>query len=97
MKTSCEPYDRDRPLARSGVLPHAAGFGKRSFATLSWARSASRPESSRSARRAMFWAATVFVAFARILSACAMSTDAFFSAFARSRLRRRSSVSRCWR
>jgi len=42
----------------------------------------------------MFCAATAFVALARILSAWANSWPAFFSAFARSRLRRFSSVSR---
>ena len=51
----------------------------------------------RSARRAMFCAATALVALARILSACASSVAAFFSALARSRRRRFSSVSRCFR
>ena len=45
----------------------------------------------------MFCAATVLVALARILSACAIRAPAFFSALARSRRRRRSSVSRCSR
>ena len=42
----------------------------------------------------MFCAATALVALARILSACALSAAAFFSALSRSRRRRRSSVSR---
>src|SRR5699024_12548944 len=50
----------------------------------------------RSARRSMFCAATALEALARILSAWAVSVDAFFSAFWRSRLRRFSSSSR-WR
>ncbi len=95
VKISSEPYDFDRPSAISGVLPQGAGSGKRSLATLSDIRTSSRPESSFSARRAMFCAATVLVALARILSACALSAAAFFSALARSRLRRFSSASRC--
>ena len=97
VKISSDPYDLDRPVAVSGVLPHGAGLGNRTLATLSATRTSSRPESSRSARRAMFCAATVLVALARILSACAISAPAFFSAFARSRRRRRSSVSRASR
>jgi hypothetical protein len=97
VKISSEPYDFDRPDAVSGVLPQDTGFGKRTFATRSEVRTSSRPLSSRSARRAMFCAATVLVALARILSACAISAPAFFSALARSRRRRRSSVSRCSR
>ena len=85
VKISSEPYDLDRPVAVSGVLPHGAGVGKRTLATLSATRTSSRPESSFSARRAMFCAATVLVALARILSACAISAPAFFSALARSR------------
>ena len=81
VKISSEPYDLDRPSAVSGVLPQGAGSGKRSLATLSETRTASRPESSRSARLAMFCAATVLVALARILSACELSAAAFFSAF----------------
>ena len=95
VKISSEPYDLDRPSAISGVLPQGAGSGKRSLATLSEARTASRPASSRSARLAMFCAATVLVALARILSACECRAAAFFSAFCRSRLRRFSSASRC--
>lgn len=81
VKISREPYDLESPSAVSGVLPQGAGSGKRSLATLSDFRSASRPASSLSARRAMFCAATVLVALARILSACECSADAFFSAF----------------
>ncbi len=95
VKISSEPYDFDRPSAVSGVLPQGAGSGKRSLATLSETRTCSRPASSFSARRAMFCAATVLVALARILSACELSVAAFFSALARSRLRRFSSSSRC--
>ncbi len=95
VKISSEPYDFDRPSAVSGVLPQGAGSGKRSLATLSEARLASSPASSLSARLAMFCAATVLVALARILSACEWSCAAFFSALARSRLRRFSSASRC--
>ena len=36
VKISSEPYDLRQAARRvSGVLPHGAGFGKRSFATLS--------------------------------------------------------------
>ena len=97
MKISSEPYDLLSSLAISGVLPHGAGSGKRSLATLSCARTCSAPASSRSARLAMPCAALALVALARILSACAISTPACFSALARSRLRRLTSVSRCWR
>ena len=97
VKISSDPYDFDSPTAVSGVLPQAAGVGNRTLATLSEARTSSRPPSSFSARRAMFCAATVLVALARILSACAIRAPAFFSALARSRRRRRSSVSRCSR
>jgi hypothetical protein len=68
-KISNEPYDLDSPLAVRGVLPHGAGDGKRTFAARSVTRTSSRVDSIRSARRAMFWAATAFVALARILSA----------------------------
>jgi hypothetical protein len=54
-------------------------------ATLSRFCSGSSAASSWSARRAMFFAATAFVAFAPILAACGCSTAAFFSALARSR------------
>ena len=97
MKISSEPYDLDSPFAVSGVLPHGAGLGKRTLATLSETRTSSRPEIIFSARLIMFWAATALVALARILSAWAISAPAFFSALARSRRRRRSSVSRCSR
>lgn len=43
VKISREPYDFDRPSAMSGVLPQGAGSGKRSLATLSETRTASRP------------------------------------------------------
>jgi hypothetical protein len=76
-------------------LPHGFGLGKRTFATLSETRTSSSSPNIRSARFAMFCAAMVFVALARILSACANRAPAFFSALARSRLRRFSSVSRC--
>jgi len=78
----------------SGVRPHGTGSGNLSLATRSCARSASSPEVSRSARRAMFLARCANVAFARILSAWASSVSALRSALLRSRLRRRSSVSR---
>ena len=78
----------------SGVRPHGAGFGKRIRATLSPRRSGSSPDSSSSARRAMFFAATALVAFAPIFAACMCSAEAFFSAFARSRRRRFSSAAR---
>ena len=94
MNTSSDPYAFDRPSAVSGVRPHGAGFGKRIRATLSLRRSGSSPASSSSARRAMFFAATALVAFAPIFAACRCSADAFFSAFARSRRRRFSSVAR---
>ena len=81
----------------SGVLPEGAGSGKRSFATRSTWRTSSSPDSRRSARRTMFCAATAFVAFAPIFAACSCSAPAFFSAFWRSRLRRCSSPSRCFR
>ncbi len=97
MKISSEPYDLDSSLAVSGVLPHGAGSGKRSLATRSCARTPSAPASSFSARLSMPCAALALVALARIFSACAVSTPAVFSALARSRLRRFSSVSRCFR
>ena len=94
MKTSSEP-------CTSGTAPRpqrrlAAGrrIGKRSLGDLVVCPVPSTEASSRSARRAMFCAATALVAFARILSAWASSAAAFFSALARSRLRRLSSVSR---
>jgi len=83
--------------AVSGVRPHGAGTGKRSLATRSAVRSASTPASIRSARRCMFCAALALVALARILSAWACSAAAFFSALARSRRRRFSSVARASR
>ena len=97
VKISSEPYDLLSSRAVSGVLPQAAGSGKRSRATLSLARTCSAPASSRSARFAIPWAALALVALARILSAWAIRTPACFSALARSRLRRFSSVSRCCR
>ncbi len=97
MKTSSDPYDFDSSVADSGVLPQGAGSGSRMWATRSPLRSFSRPAMSRSARFAMFCAATALVALARILSACSMSCSAFFCALWRSRLRRFSSVSRCAR
>jgi hypothetical protein len=78
-------------------LPHGAGDGKVIFATLSLWRTSSRPSSSFWARFAMFCAATAFVAFAPILAACVISAPAFFSALARSRRRRFSSVARASR
>ena len=95
VKISSEPYDFDRPSAVSGVLPQGAGSGKRSLATLSG--DADRLEAGEQllGAPAMFCAATVLVALARILSACELSAAAFFSALCRSRLRRFSSASRC--
>ncbi len=83
--------------AVSGVLPQAAGAGKAIRATLSAARSPSRPAISRSARLSIDWAAWALLALARIRLAWSVSVFALFSAFMRSRLRRFSSVSRCWR
>ena len=60
-------------------------------------RSSSRPASSRSARFIIDCAAWALVALARILLAWSISVSALLSALARSRLRRRSSVSRCAR
>jgi len=97
VNTSADPYDLDRPTADSGVRPQGAGTGKRSRATRSAVRSASTPAIIRSARRCMFCAALALVALARILSAWAISALAWRPAFTRSRLRRRSSVSRCCR
>ena len=97
MKTSSEPNALDSPSAVSGVRPHGAGSGKRMRATLSLLCSGSSAASSWSARRAMFFAATALVAFAPILAACRCSTAAFFSALARSRRRRFSSVARASR
>ncbi len=94
MKTSREPYDLDSSSAVNGVLPQGAGFGNAILATLSWARSSSSDASSFSARFSICCAAAALVALARILFAWSTSWEAFFSAFARSRLRRRSSVSR---
>ena len=78
----------------SGVRPHGAGSGKEMAATLSSARSDSVPASSRSARRAMFWAAVALVALACSFSDWAISWAALRSALRRSRRRRRSSA---WR
>ena len=94
VNTSSDPYDLDSPSAVSGVRPAGAGVGNRTRATRSRARAPSVPASSRSARLAICWAAVALVALARILSAWASSAPAFFSALARSRLRRRSSCSR---
>ena len=97
MNTSRDPNDFDRPSAVSGVRPHGAGSGKRIRATRSACCSGSSAASIWSARRAMFLAATALVAFAPILAACMCSAAAFFSALARSRRRRFSSVARaCW-
>lgn len=94
LNTSSEPYDFDSSCAVNGVLPQGAGSGSLILATRSALRSASSPETIRSARRAMFLAAVAFVALARILSAWAISAFALRSVLVRSRLRRRSSVSR---
>ncbi|SLH85971.1 Uncharacterised protein [Mycobacteroides abscessus subsp. abscessus] len=83
--------------AISGVLPQGAGSGNLIRATLSATRTSSSSSSSRSARLTMFCAATAFVALAPSLAACALSADAFFSALARSRRRRCSSVARASR
>ncbi len=97
LNTSSEPKALLSPSAVSGVRPHGAGAGNRIRATLSFFRVGSRPASSWSARRAMFFAATALVALAPILSAWVCSTAAFFSALARSRRRRFSSVARASR
>ena len=81
----------------SGVLPHGAGAGNLIRATLSAWRSPSRPDISFSARLSIDWAAWALLALARIRLAWSVSVLALFSAFIRSRLRRFSSVSRCWR
>ena len=94
VKTSSEPNAFDSPSAVSGVRPHGAGSGKRIRATWSRLCSGSSAASIWSARRAMFLAATAFVAFAPIFAACRCSAAAFFSALARSRRRRFSSVAR---
>ena len=94
VKTSREPYDFDSSLAVRGVLPHGAGAGNLIRATRSELRSASRPDRSRSARFIIDWAACALVALARIFWAWSISASALRSAFCRSRLRRRSSVSR---
>ncbi|COX56997.1 Uncharacterised protein [Mycobacterium tuberculosis] len=94
VKTSSEPYVLPRPLATSGVRPHAAGVGNLIRATLSATRSSSSAAIIRSARRNMFWAATALVALAPNLAACARSAAALRSALARSRMRRCSSVAR---
>ncbi len=73
VNTSSEPYDFDSPRAVSGVLPHGAGSGNRSFATLSARRTSDMPAASLAARLSMECAALAFVALARILSACDVS------------------------
>ncbi len=80
----------------SGVRPQGAGVGKRSFATRSTARTSSRPARSFSARATIWWAAAAFDAFAPNLAACSCRAPAFFSALARSFLRRSWSAAR-WR
>ncbi len=75
-------------------MPQGAGSGNLIRATLSLRRSASMPLIIRSARRIIDCAAWALVALARILLACSISWSALRSAFARSRLRRRSSDSR---
>ncbi len=77
-----------------GVLPQAAGAGNLIRATLSARRSPSTPAIIFSARFSIDWAALALLALARILLAWSVSVLALDSAFARSRLRRRSSVSR---
>ena len=95
VKISSEPYDLESSSPDNGVLPHGAGVGKRSLATLSETRTSSRPERSFSARRNMPWAAVALDALARIFSPCFCRISARFSALARSFLRRCSSCSRC--
>ena len=79
----------------SGVLPQGAGAGNLIRATLSACRSPSSPAIIFSARLSIDCAAVALLALARILLAWSVSVFALFSAFCRSRLRRRSSVSRC--
>ncbi len=74
VKISSDPYDFDRPDAISGVLPHGAGFGKRSFATRSSWRTSSRPASIFSARATIWWAAAALDALAPKRAACSCST-----------------------
>ena len=95
--TSSDPYILVRPLAFIGVLPQGAGSGKEMWATLSATRTSSRLSIIRSARATICFAARALVAFAPSLSACLRSADAFFSALARSRRRRASSVARASR
>ena len=97
VNTSSEPYDLDSSAAVSGVLPHGAGAGNLILATRSARRSPSSPAISFSARFSIDCAAWALVALARILFAWSVSVFALFSALTRSRLRRFSSVSRCWR
>ncbi len=84
----------DSSSAVIGVLPHEAGAGNLIRATLSDARSPSRLETIFSARLSIDWAAVALDALARILLAWSVRVLALLSALARSRLRRRSSVSR---
>ncbi len=94
VKTSSEPNDFDSSVAVNGVLPHGAGAGNLMRATRSDRRSASIPAIRRSARLIIDCAAWALVALARILLAWSISASALRSALSRSRLRRRSSVSR---
>ena len=94
VNTSSDPYDFESSAAVSGVRPHGAGAGNLIRATLSLRRSPSRPAIIFSARLSIDWAAWALVALARIRFAWSVSVFALFSVFIRSRLRRRSSVSR---
>ena len=64
-----DPYDLLSSVADSGTLPHGTGLGNRILATLSRRGSPEVPDSSRSARLAMFLAGTALGALARIRSA----------------------------
>ncbi len=97
VKTSREPYDFESSAAVSGVLPQGAGAGNLILATRSARRSLSTPAIIFSARLSIDCAACALVALARILLAWSVRVLALFSALTRSRLRRFSSVSRCWR
>ena len=96
-KTSSEPYIFVRPLAFIGVLPQGAGSGNLMWATLSATRTSSSSFIMRSARCSICLAAAAFVALAPNLAACLCRAAAFFSALARSRRRRASSVARASR
>ena len=92
--TSREPYILVSPVAFNGVFPHGEGSGKVICATRSAIRTSSSSPMSLSARATICFAAAAFVAFAPNFAACLRNALAFFSALARSRRRRASSVAR---